>query len=337
MALTIYDISKQAGVSIATVSRVLNGNTNVKASTREKVMKVIEENDYAPNAFARGMGLRSLHTIGLLCADSSDIFLAKAVYYIEQELQANGYESLLCCTGYDLDVKKKYLNLIMSKKVDALVLVGSNFVGINPEDNEYIREAAQQVPVMLLNAHYDCDNVYGILSDDYRSMFEVTTNMINSGLKDILYIYHSETFSSNKKRTGYSDAMKNGCDNSNDGMIYKYDGDIYDTDAVAAFIENIAKTTHFSAVLASEDALAIGALKYAYNNNISVPNELTIVGHNNSLLCTCANPALTSIDNRLETVSLQLVKTLMNVLAGEEMPKRTVYPGTLVKRETSLF
>lgn len=335
MPLTIYDISEQAGVSIATVSRVLNGNANVKASTREKVMKVIEENDYAPNAFARGMGLRSMHTVGLLCADSSDIFLAKAVYYIEQELQANGYESLLCCTGYDLDVKKKYLNLIMSKKVDALVLVGSNFVGIDPKDNEYIREAAKQVPVMLLNAHYDCENVYGILSDDYKSMFDTTTDMINSGLKDILYIYHSETFSSNKKRTGYSDAMKDGSGNTN--MVYRYDGDIYDTDTVAAFIESIAKTIHFDAVLASEDALAVGALKYAYNNNIRVPDELTIVGHNNSLLCTCANPALTSIDNKLETVSLQLVKTLMNVLSGEDMPKRTVYPGTLVKRETSLF
>ena len=116
--MTIYDISKKAGVSIATVSRVLNGSDKVRPSTRQKVMDIIEKYNYTPNAYARGMGLGSLHTIGILCADSSDLFLAKAVYYIEQELQANGYESLLCCTGYDLDIRKHYLNLILSKKVN---------------------------------------------------------------------------------------------------------------------------------------------------------------------------------------------------------------------------
>ena len=125
MSLTIYDISKLAGVSIATVSRVLNGSQNVRSSTREKVLSIIESNGYTPNAFARGMGLHSIRTIGILCADSSDIFLAKAVYYLEQELQAKGYEALLCCTGYDFNVKSKYLSLILSKKVDAVILVGT--------------------------------------------------------------------------------------------------------------------------------------------------------------------------------------------------------------------
>ena len=74
MAMTIYDISKKAGVSIATVSRVLNGSENVRPSTRKKVMDVIDKYDYTPNAFARGMGLHSLKTIGILCADSSDLF-----------------------------------------------------------------------------------------------------------------------------------------------------------------------------------------------------------------------------------------------------------------------
>lgn len=77
MAMTIYDISKKAGVSIATVSRVLNGSENVRPSTRKKVMDVIDKYDYTPNAFARGMGLHSLKTIGILCADSSDLFLCK--------------------------------------------------------------------------------------------------------------------------------------------------------------------------------------------------------------------------------------------------------------------
>lgn len=337
MALTIYDISKEAGVSIATVSRVLNGSDNVKASTREKVMKIISENDYSPNAFARGMGLRSMHTIGLLCADSSDIFLAKAVYYIEQELQSKGYESLLCCTGYNLDVKKKYLNLILSKKVDAVILVGSNFIGQTDAENAYIREAANQVPVMLLNASYDCENVYSTLCDDYEAMFTTTSSMIESGRKNILYIYNSDSYSGRKKKKGFSEAMEQSGVMDYSKFIHKYDGDIYDTAKVFEFIESSTKDIDFDTVITSEDALAIGALKYAYKKELRVPEDLSIIGYNNSLLSTCSTPTLSSIDNKLETLTHQLVRTLMGVLDGEEMPKKSVFSGNLIKRETTIF
>ena len=82
--MTIYDISEKAGVSIATVSRVLNGSSRVSEKTRRKVMDAMEKYGYTPNAFARGLGLNTMKTIGILCADSSDLYLAKAVYYIEQ-------------------------------------------------------------------------------------------------------------------------------------------------------------------------------------------------------------------------------------------------------------
>lgn len=337
MSLTIYDISRQAGVSIATVSRVLNGNTNVKESTRKKVNDIIEKNGYTPNAFARGMGLHSLKTIGILCADSSDIFLAKAVYFLEQELHANGYESLLCCTGYNLDVKREYLNLILSKKVDSVILVGSNFIGFTDEENAYIKEASKKVPVMLLNASFDYDNVYSTLCDDYSTMYNATEKMLNSGIKDILYLYNSESYSGLKKRKGFTEAIEK--NNIKDGkkLIYRYEGDIYKADEVAAFLEKISKKQHFNGLIASEDALAIGGLKYALQNNLKVPKDFSIIGYNNSVLCTCSTPSLTSIDNKLETQTHQLVQTLMGVLSGNEIPKKSIFSGTIVSRETTMF
>ena len=107
--MNIYDISEKAGVSIATVSRVLNGNANVSEKTRKKVLDVMERYGYTPNAFARGLGLNSMKTIGLLCTDSSNVFQAKAISYIEQLLQEAGYDSILCCSGYELESKKKCL------------------------------------------------------------------------------------------------------------------------------------------------------------------------------------------------------------------------------------
>ena len=126
--MTIYDISEQAGVSIATVSRVLNGSKNVSEKTRKKVLDIISQSGYTPNAFARGLGLNTMKTIGIMCADSSDLYLAKAIYHIERKLRANGYDSLLCCTGYELDAKAASMNLLITKKVDGIILVGSNFI-----------------------------------------------------------------------------------------------------------------------------------------------------------------------------------------------------------------
>ena len=304
MAMTIYDISKKAGVSIATVSRVLNGSENVRPSTRKKVMDVIDKYDYTPNAFARGMGLHSLKTIGILCADSSDLFLAKAVYFLEQELQANGYESLLCCTGYNPDIKKNYLNLILSKKVDSIILVGSHFIGFNEDENQYIKDVSTQVPIMLLNASFDHPNVYSTLCDDYGTMFEAATEMIQSGITDILYLYDSKSYSGLKKLHGFCDAMKEHNIPGFEKLIHFYDGNI----------EHLNE-----------------------KKGIRIPEELSVMGYNNSMLTNCCTPELTSVDNRLETQTHQLVQTLLGVLAGEEMPKKSIFSGKIIKRGTTLF
>ena len=318
--MTIYDISKKAGVSIATVSRVLNGSDKVRPSTKKKVMDIIEKYDYTPNAFARGMGLHSLQTIGILCADSSDLFLAKAVYYLEQELQANGYESLLCCTGYNLELKQNYLNLILSKKVDGIILVGSNFIGTTEDENQYIKDVSTQVPIMLLNASFD------------------TESMLDSGIADPVYIYNSISYSGRKKLNGFKDALKKHGISDIENSIHKYDGDSQQFNEIADFMDQVAKEAPpFHGVIAADDVLAGGVVKYAQRNHISVPDDLSIIGYNNSMLTTCCIPELTSVDNRLETQTHQLVQTLVGVLSGEEMPKKSIFSGKLIKRGTTLF
>ena len=338
MALTIYDISKKAGVSIATVSRVLNGSDNVRPSTRKKVMDVIEKYDYTPNAFARGMGLHSIHTIGILCADSSDLFLAKAVYYLEQELQANGYESILCCTGYNLDAKKNYVNLILSKKVDGLILVGSNFIGTTEEENQYIKDGSKQVPIMLLNASFDYPNVYSITCDDSSTMFAATSAMLNAGISDILYLYDSRSYSGRKKLGGFMAAMESYHIADFEKLIYFYEGNNQNLSEVENFVEKIAKSGKtFHGVITSDDSLAIGCIKYAQKHNIRIPDELSVIGYNDSMLTGCCTPELTSIDNKLETQTHQLVQTLLGVLSGNEMPKKSIFSGKLIERGTTRF
>ena len=337
MALTIYDISQKAGVSTATVSRVLNDSASVSPSTKQKVMDIIQKYDYIPNAFARGMGLRSLQTIGILCADSSDLFAAKAIYYLEQELQANGYEALLCCTGYNLGVKKNYLNLILSKKVDSIILVGSNFIAPSQLENEYIADAADQVPVMLLNASFSHPHVYSVLCDDCAAMYEASCSMIGSGIEDVIYLYNSESYSGLKKKKGFQDAWREKLSTDPGDRIFYYDKAPDSINDIALFVEQLAKSVSFHGVIAADDSLAIGAMKYAQRAGRSIPEDLSVIGYNNSVLTGCCSPELTSVDNCLERQTHQLVQTLLQVLSGEDAPNKVVFSGRLIRRSTTRF
>ncbi len=336
--MTIYDISKKAGVSIATVSRVLNGSTNVKPRTRKKVMDIIEQYGYKPNAFARGLGLNSMKTIGILCADASDLYLAKAIYYIEQNLRENGYHSVLCCTGYEMHSRKESLNLLLSQHVDSVVMVGSNFIMNNSEDNQYVRDAAATVPIMLLNADFDCPNVYCTLCDDYKATQDATEKMIASGVKDILYLYNSNSYSGLKKLAGFQNALLTHDIPLKKQMQQCFKGSHEDIDGVKNFVENLYKKgIKFDGIVTSDDFLAIGAMNFARANNISVPNDLQIIGYNNSILTLCSEPDISSVDNRLEDMCIQLVKTLIGTLSQSEMPQKTIFSGELVKRGSTRF
>ncbi len=335
--MTIYDISEKAGVSIATVSRVINGSSNVSDKTKQKVLAVIKQYEYTPNAFARGLGLNTMKTIGILCADSSDLYMAKAIYYLERLLHSNGYDSILCCSGYELESKKKSMNLLITKKVDAVILVGSTYINDNDEDNKYIVDAAAQVPVMLLNGSLDAPNVYSILSDDYASVYNATLYMINSGVTDILYYYNSTSYSGKKKIAGFKAAMAAKNLPLTDAMIQYYPDDREDIPRIAQHLQKIAENvTTFHGVIAADDTLAIGACKYAHNAGLIIPDDLSIIGYNNSMLVNCCEPDLTSIDNKLENLCQHLISTLIGTLAGNEMPKQTVFAGELVMRGTTL-
>lgn len=333
--MTIYDISEKAGVSIATVSRVLNGSSSVSEKTKQRVLDIIERYGYTPNAFARGLGLNTMKTIGILCADSSDLYLAKAIYYIERKLHQSGYDSILCCTGYELKAKITSMNLLITKKVDGLILVGSNFIYETEADNKYIADAAAQVPVMLLNADLDAPNVYSVVSDDFTSMYEATLQMILTGIRDIIYFYNSYSYSGKRKLAGFRAAMEEKGLLSEDSLQF-YGGSHEDIPAMTGHLKALhAGGTSFHGVIAADDTLALAAVKYARAMKYRVPEDFSVLGYNNSMLAECCEPELTSIDNKLETLCQHLIATLLGVLGGREMPKKTVFSGEIVKRRTT--
>ena len=334
--MTIYDISKKAGVSIATVSRVLNGGSNVSPKTKQKVLDVINECGYSPNVFARGLGLDSMNCVGILCADSSDIYLAKAVYYIEQALRASGYNAILACTGYSLETRKASLAMILKQRADCVILVGSSFIESNDADNAYIREAADKIPVMLLNADFDYPNVYCTLCDDFKSTMDATLWLLEHKRKKILYLYNSHSYSAIRKLSGYRSAIlmkEMELDKKHEQF---YEGGRDDIDGMRDFLLSLEKKKiEFDAILCADDSLASGALKYAKIAKRSIPKDLAVIGYNNSILTVTCEPELTSVDNHLEDQCNQLVKSCIQVLSGTETPRKVIFSGELVERSTT--
>lgn len=332
MYLNIYDVSEKAGVSIATVSRVINNSENVSEKNRKKVLSVMEELGYTPNVFARGLNLNTMKTIGIMCSDSSDTYLANAVYYLEQELRHCGYDSFLCCTGYELATKQKYFDLLLSKRVDAMILVGSSFLELKESENGYIMEGAKRVPIMLMNGCLDKPGIYSVYSDDFKAMYDGTKRLIMEGHKRILFLYKRESYSGNQKLAGYKKALLEAGIAPDEELILKCPKEL---PAIFSFIEELyEKDLSFDAILASEDIMALGAVKYANAHGISVPKDLAIIGFNNSILAQCCDPEITSIDNRVEVLSRTTVKLLMDILSGEEVPHQTVIDTVLIERQT---
>lgn len=334
--MNIYDISRRAGVSIATVSRVLNNSPHVSENTRKKVMAVIEGTGYVPNAFARGLGLNTMKTIGLLCPDASDPYLSQALTYLERAFRQQGYDCLLSCTDKELQARQQGVELLKSRHVDGIVLMGSSFIEDVPSDNDYIRDAAQSVPVVLLNGAFPCDNVYGVQCDDQRAVKEATLSLLESGCKRILCLYHSNNYSGRKKLAGYRDAHAQFGRAVDEKLLCYFD---HDKGSVHQVCETLLQLEReglaFDAVLASEDILAVGALKYAKAAGKRVPEEMSIVGYNNSSLCVCTEPELTSVDNKLLAICEHIAATMMGVLEGKEMPQKTIFTGELIKRGTT--
>ncbi len=335
--MNIYDISEKAGVSIATVSRVLNGSSRVSPKTRERVLAVMDEQGYVPNAFARGLGLKSMKNIGLLCPNASDAYLAQAISFLERAFRQHEYDCLLSCTGKALADRQKGLELLLSKHVDGVVLLGSTFVEDSAAGNDYLRSAAKRLPLVLLNASFPCDNVFCVLCDDYRGTMEATQYLIDKGRGNILYLYHSHNYSGQKKLAGYRAALESRGLPVRDELIHFFAEDKMSVPTVRDRILALdAQGLVFDAVLTSEDVLSVGAAKYARVARRSVPGSLSIIGYNNSSFCLCCEPELTSVDNKLETLCNSCVGTMLTVLGGQAAPQKSVFSAELVRRGSTL-
>ena len=332
--MNIYQVAELASVSIATVSRVMNGSDKVSEKTRSRVLQVIDEVGFTPNVFAQGLGLNTMHTIGILVPNISDIYMSSAVAYLQDSLAKYGYDLLLGNSGFEQEKKEQQTALLLSKHVDALIYVGSTYAGSGKDEREtdYIRRAAEQVPVFVINGGVDGDNIYSSVCEDEAAVYNAAKVLIKKGCSKIWFLTDSRSYSAIKKRTGYERAIEeaglNPVQLHVDNRIHKVRDYLLQHDDL-----------NFDAVIAGSDAIAIGVMKYAVQKGLCVPEDIAVIGYNNSELALACEPELTSIDNHTEQICRDTVERMIKVFeaggAENNIKRKLTVPCELVERGSS--
>ncbi len=331
--MNIYDIAKLAGVSIATVSRVVNDSPKVSEKAKAKVRKVMEENNYTPNVFARGLGLGSMKTLGIICPDVADTYMAKAVSYLEKNLQGYGYDCILYCSGYDAEDKQQAVERIMKKQIDALILVGSDYADDAPEYFHCIHNVSEQIPVFLINGYVEDDNIYCVYADDFQAVYDIVEELLFAGSRKILFLTDSFSHSAKRKLEGYKAALREQEYTIDNKLILYADRTIFATrDTLLR-----QRSLHFDSVIAANDSMAVGAIKYAHARGLKIPEEVNVIGYNNSELSISCEPELTSVDTRVEVLCKTTIDSVMALLNGKEVRQKQMVKCHLVKRSTTNF
>ena len=333
--MNIYDIAELAGVSIATVSRVINDSPNVAEKTKLRVREIMEKHAYVPSGFSRGLGLNSMKTIGLICPDAADDYMARAVARLEHSLRDYGYDCILCCSGYANEDCQIAVNTLLRRRVDALILIGSVYAADDPDDQRmnYIREAAKQTPVFMVNGWVRGENICCAVCDDFDASYAAVREMIRSGRRKILFLSDVDTVSTNLKRKGCEAALAEA------GLTLWGDVSVGLPNQIRQTVEHLLKFPELDVdgIFAANDALAAGALKYAKRKGMSVPGDLCVIGYNNSELSVCCDPELSTIDSREDRLCQVAIDFLKLRLSGRPVGGKVCAKGCLIRRKTTDF
>ena len=323
------DIADLAGVSLATVSRVLNAPHLVKEETRNKIQAILEKNNFIANAFARGLVMNSMKSIGVLTVDLRDLYFSNVVYNIEREFTSLGYNVILSNTGGEIGEKKRYLSIMLEKQVDGLILVGSVFK--ERKGNDHILAASEKLPIVMVNTYLEGKNIYSVVCDDSQGVMDAVNYLYKKGRENIYYLCDIKSYAGLAKLRGFQKGMSS--NNLNKDNIIHIERSLQGGYQGAS--ELISKGIKVSAIITGEDITAIGALKAFVENGYSIPDDVSVVGYNNSILAEVSMPTLTSIDSLSETMASTAVHTMFNILSSQTVSIRTVLTPNLIIREST--
>lgn len=329
--MTIYDIAKAIGISASTVSRVINNKPGVRKDTRKRVLDYLEKHHYSPNEAARGLVNQASKIIGILIADMRTTHHTEGVYYIEREFEKLGYCCIIMNTGTEESEKARYIELLSQRRVEAAVLIGSTF------QCDLVKNAIEAympaIPIVIANGFMDLPNIYGVIADEQNGIFNCVRFLVQEkARKNIAFIIDNFTPSNILKQEGYKMGMYQWL-NVGKPLIYECsEGMQGGYEATKRLLKDHPET---DAIIYVVDLLAVGGLRACKDMKIDVPQQVSIIGVDNSAYAEICSPTLTSLDNNLIDQSVTAVRILIETLQKKRTTRKVIIPSSIVEREST--
>ncbi len=325
--MTIYDIARKAGVAGSTVSRVLNGQPGISEETRKRVLAIAESEGFELSENARSLKMRSSMLIGILVSDIRNQHYTEGAYVMVEEFQKKGYCSIIMNAGFDDQSKVNAVRMLSARRVDGAVFIGSSF------SSDCIAKAVAaympRTPIVMENGTLSLDNVYTVAAADKAGLRSAVEYLASTGCRSFCYVNANDTPSNRLKREGVEEAISAfdlECE-------YVETDDSYEGGRRAT--EAILKEKKRDAIIYSMDILASGGVRAALDLDLSIPEDISIFGVDNSIYSQVSRPAISSVDTSLSAMSAECAKILESALSGGAPEKRRELPFSLVIRETT--
>lgn len=322
--ITIAEVATYAGVSVSTVSRVLNGLDRVHPRTRERVLEVVRKLNYQPSAFARGLAFQRTHTLGLVIPTISDPFYLSIVRGVE-EAAASEQHSLLVVSQPSAASARRVCELFTQRRVDGMVVVG---VTVPAEATQHLRH--QGFPLALLQG--GPGSVVNFAVDNYGGAVAMTEHLVGLGYRRVAYIAGSDNTSDNGERfRGFRDTLDR-AGLAFDPQLFAQ-GD-YSLGSGARATEALLARTLPDAIFAANDRMALEAMLALRRSGRRVPEDVAVVGFDDIPMASYASSPLTTVRQPGYELGFRAAKAVLGTLRGEVLPTGVILPVELVVRES---
>ncbi len=324
----IRQVAKRAGVSSATVSHVINNTRFVSDDVRSRVNEAIRELNYQPNALARSLRRGQTHTIALVLPDSANPFFAEIGRHIERIAFDRGYSVIFCNTEGQPAKENFYLDVVVKKRVDGVILVSVGIPGTHLQQLE-----AQNVPLVIVDRQSKEYSIDTVLTDNLRGGLLATQHLIRLGHRRIACITGSSTLNPSYQRfAGYEQALREAGLEFDPGLHRT--GDFHAASGWEIGLELLRRARPPSAIFACNDMMAIGVLRAASEAGLRVPEDLALVGFDDIELALYTNPPLTTVSQDKARISEIAFDMLMRRVEDRETKIQIEFlqPALVVRR-----
>ncbi|HJF85167.1 LacI family DNA-binding transcriptional regulator [Megamonas hypermegale] len=332
---TIIDVAKKAQVSVATVSRVVNGNYPVKDSTRRKVLEAIRDLKYIPNIQARELNTQRSSIIGIIVPSLFNTFFAEVVNGIESFTASSGYSLLLTYTKDNPISEKRCMNELLMRNVSGIINISPNTEKVA---SDFFDQIAERMPMVFINSYVKRPAISYVNNDEQIGTKIALEYLISLGHKNICFIRGDRSDSYEFKQNAYEEIMKKMHNFREDYILNIGAGNSIETVELTAekVVETLQEKKEITAIFSCNDLMGIGAVNGCHRLGIKVPQDMSVMGFDNILLSNFIEPKLTTMDQNMMTLGWTAASLLMEKIANENKTSRqVVLQNTLVLRDTT--